>query len=453
MDAAAAPPPDLLTVAAPQSRGPPGASRPPGQRDPGGSPAVAAFDLLLQMLGTGLPAGQSLPVGGSGLPASAGAPGAAMAPGTATAAGACAGAAAPATVQGAGGAQSSAATLADWLRLALGGPGGDSTVPDATDASSAAAAAAKTGTPASAGPLPAALDPASASADSAPIDLQALLGGNADSQAQSQSQAQPLAALMTAPSERAAATDAQRRTQPSITPADGSTQVASDLQPADPSALHAADTPMLAALTQIPATVEKTTRLGDDALPLAVTPTTGVDAASATALPLVHASGGAHATAASDAPAQAALPQSSGDAIDTTAARWHDALATRIQWLVDHDVGEAKIKLNPPELGALDVKIALQDDKTYVQMVAHNANARDELAQGLPRLRELLSAGGLELGGATVSGGHDDRGAFGAPSPQPIARVAAFASAADDAHAGAPRARLVAGSAVIDTFA
>ena len=168
----------------------------------------------------------------------------------------------------------------------------------------------------------------------------------------------------------------------------------------------------------------------------------------------MHASGGAHATAASDAPAQAALPQSSGDAIDTNAARWHDALATRIQFLVDHDIGEAKIKLNPPELGALDVKIALQDDKTYVQMTAHSASARDELAQGLPRLRELLSAGGLELGGATVSGGHDDRGAFGSAAPQPIARVAAFASAADDLPPDVPRARLGgAGSAVIDTFA
>jgi flagellar hook-length control protein FliK len=160
-----------------------------------------------------------------------------------------------------------------------------------------------------------------------------------------------------------------------------------------------------------------------------------------------------HATEASAAPAQSALPQSSGDAVDTNAARWHEALATRIQWLVDHDVGEAKIKLNPPELGALDVKIALQDDKTYVQMVAHSASARDELAQGLPRLRELLSAGGLELGGATVSGGHDERGAFGSSAPQPITRLAAFASAGDDLKPAAPRARLGAGAAVIDTFA
>jgi flagellar hook-length control protein FliK len=279
--------------------------------------------------------------------------------------------------------------------------------------------------------------------------LQALLGANADAQ----SLPEPLAALVNAAGERITAADSQRRTPSNVTPGDGSALAASDLKPTDAAALHTLDAPVLSALTQIPAAIEKTARLDDDALPLAVAATTGTDAASAPAVPLLHASGAGHATAASAAPTQTGLPQSSGEAIDTNAARWHEALATRIQWLVDHDVGEAKIKLNPPELGALDVKIALQDDKTYVQMVAHSASARDELAQGLPRLRELLSAGGLELGGATVSGGHDGRGAFGAPAPQPIARVAAFASAADDAEAGAPRARLGAGAAAIDTFA
>jgi hypothetical protein len=64
-----------------------------------------------------------------------------------------------------------------------------------------------------------------------------------------------------------------------------------------------------------------------------------------------------------------------------------------------------------------------------------------------------LSAGGLEFGGATVSGGHDDRGAFGSAAPQPITRMAAFASAADDVRPDIPRARLGVGAAVIDTFA
>jgi flagellar hook-length control protein FliK len=138
-----------------------------------------------------------------------------------------------------------------------------------------------------------------------------------------------------------------------------------------------------------------------------------------------------------------------GGSVDTTAARWHDALASRVQWLVDHDVGEARIKLNPPELGALDVKISLHDDKTFVQLTAHNSAARDELSQSLPRLRELLSANGLELGGATVSGGHDGRagrysgaepgprpfGFAAASSPEPVMRAARAASSRIDVFA------------------
>jgi len=431
VDVAAAPPPELATVAASQSRGPPGAVRPPGQREPGGSPTLAPFDLLLQLLGNALPAGQSLPVGGSGLPASADATGAV------TAAGACAVADGPS----AAGSQASSATLADWLRLELAQAGGK----PATDGASAVDPAEPAGAPTSpSDPLAA----ASASADARPIDLQALLGANADAEPQ----AQPLAALATALRERVAGGDAQRRAPASFTQLQGAAAPAatSDLKPIDPSALHA-DLPVPVAVTQIPAALEKTIQI-DDALPL-VTPATGADSVSAPAVSLLHASTATHATTASAAAAQSAFPQSAGDAIDTNAARWHDALATRIQWLVDHDVGEAKIKLNPPELGALDVKIALQDDKTYVQMVAHSASARDELAQSLPRLRELLSAGGLELGGATVSGGHDDRGAFGSAAPQPITRMAAFASAADDLRPDIPRARLGAGAAVIDTFA
>ena len=110
----------------------------------------------------------------------------------------------------------------------------------------------------------------------------------------------------------------------------------------------------------------------------------------------------------------AALGQSASQPLDTAAPRWHDALAGRIHWLIDHDVGEARIKLSPPELGALDVKVSVIDDKTYVQLAASSALARDELTQSLPRLRDLLSLSGLDLAGATVSDGRHERPAHSA---------------------------------------
>lgn len=104
--------------------------------------------------------------------------------------------------------------------------------------------------------------------------------------------------------------------------------------------------------------------------------------------------------------ATAAAASTFGDApVDTRAQQWQEAFAGRVQWLVDQGVGEARIRLNPPELGAVDVKISLVEDKTFVQLTAATAAARDELAQSLPRLRDLFVASGLELGGASVQGG------------------------------------------------
>ena len=96
-----------------------------------------------------------------------------------------------------------------------------------------------------------------------------------------------------------------------------------------------------------------------------------------------------------------------GAPVDLRTPNWQEAFANRVQWLVDTQVGEARIKLNPPELGAVDVKISLVDDKTYVQLTTATAAARDELSQSLPRLRELFTGSGLELGGASVHNGRD----------------------------------------------
>jgi flagellar hook-length control protein FliK len=136
--------------------------------------------------------------------------------------------------------------------------------------------------------------------------------------------------------------------------------------------------------------------------------------------------------------------------VDTRTPDWQDAFAGRMQWLVDNDVGEARITLHPPELGAVDIEISLVDDKTFVQLTTSTAAARDELAQSLPRLRELLSVSGLELGGASVHDGRAGqqtpygRGAAGAfeRSLAPLASVDGFDGDALPALASGPRGRI-----------
>jgi len=80
-----------------------------------------------------------------------------------------------------------------------------------------------------------------------------------------------------------------------------------------------------------------------------------------------------HAAPAAAPTADASALTGHGAAIDTRADNWHEALASRVQVLVDQHLGEAHIRLNPPELGAVDIKISLVDDKTFVQLTAGNS--------------------------------------------------------------------------------
>src|SRR5262249_2643648 len=140
-----------------------------------------------------------------------------------------------------------------------------------------------------------------------------------------------------------------------------------------------------------------------------------------------------HAAAGATPTVDASMQAGHGAAIDTRADNWHEALASRVQVLVDQHVGEAHIKLNPPELGSVDIKISLVDDKAFVQLTAASSAARDELSQSLPKLRDLLSAGGLSLGGASVQGGSAGTGGHEAAPRIAVPAYAPFAgSDADD---------------------
>ena len=74
---------------------------------------------------------------------------------------------------------------------------------------------------------------------------------------------------------------------------------------------------------------------------------------------------------------------------------WAQALGERITWLVDQKFSTAEIKLNPPQLGPIEVRIALAGDSTQVSVSAHSPITRDALEAAAPRLREALTSHGL----------------------------------------------------------
>ncbi len=229
---------------------------------------------------------------------------------------------------------------------------------------------------------------------------------------------------------------------------------ANTLQPSSPP-LAAADTPDVVSPQTAPAATPFVTAMRGD-VAAASSPSTApvVEAGAAPGgHSTLHVATTQHASTTAQTTAAAATPDRAP--VDTTTPRWQEAFASRVQWLADQNIGEAHIRLNPPELGAVDVKISLVEDRTFVQLTTHTTAARDELAQSLPRLRELFAASGLDLGGASVATGRDGHARNdGGPTDPPYASRQAFASDGDEVAAtAAPSRRSAAGASRIDLFA
>jgi flagellar hook-length control protein FliK len=77
--------------------------------------------------------------------------------------------------------------------------------------------------------------------------------------------------------------------------------------------------------------------------------------------------------------------------------RWAEGLAERVSWLVREDRHSARLRLDPPDLGPLEVRIELTADGGSVQFTAAHPAVREALESALPRLREMLGAQGLPV--------------------------------------------------------
>jgi flagellar hook-length control protein FliK len=70
-------------------------------------------------------------------------------------------------------------------------------------------------------------------------------------------------------------------------------------------------------------------------------------------------------------------------------------LADRVSWMVDKNLNGAKLQVNPPQLGPIEVRIAVQGNHAQVWLTSHSAVTRDALESSSPKLREMLGAQGF----------------------------------------------------------
>jgi flagellar hook-length control protein FliK len=70
-------------------------------------------------------------------------------------------------------------------------------------------------------------------------------------------------------------------------------------------------------------------------------------------------------------------------------------IAERVSWMVDSNLNGAKLQVNPPQLGPIEVRIAVQGDNAQIWMTSHSAVTREALEASSPKLREMLGAQGF----------------------------------------------------------
>jgi len=94
--------------------------------------------------------------------------------------------------------------------------------------------------------------------------------------------------------------------------------------------------------------------------------------------------------------------------------QWGNRLGERTLMMVQQGPRVAFVQLDPPELGALQVRVHLgQGDQVSLNFSAPNAAVRDVIEQHMPRLREMFAEQGLNLAQSDVrdqSTGGRDRG-------------------------------------------
>lgn len=93
-------------------------------------------------------------------------------------------------------------------------------------------------------------------------------------------------------------------------------------------------------------------------------------------------------------------------------ADWKDMFSDRVEWILTQKIQEATIKLNPVNLGPIEVSVRIEDGQTSATFYSQNPQVREAIEASLPRLEQMLSNVGLSLGDTQVAAetfrGRDD---------------------------------------------
>ncbi|MBN3491597.1 flagellar hook-length control protein FliK [Vibrio neptunius] len=79
-----------------------------------------------------------------------------------------------------------------------------------------------------------------------------------------------------------------------------------------------------------------------------------------------------------------------------------DQVAERVQMMMSKNLKNIDIRLDPPELGRLQIRMSMTGEGATVHFTVANQQARDVIEHSMPRLREMLAQQGVQLGDSSV---------------------------------------------------
>lgn len=102
-------------------------------------------------------------------------------------------------------------------------------------------------------------------------------------------------------------------------------------------------------------------------------------------------------------PAARSFVAQTGVPVPVGQPQWSQAVGEKVLWLAAQNVTAAEIRLDPPDMGQLHVKVSVNQDQASVTFISPHPVVREALDQQLNRLREMFSDQGLNLVNVDVS--------------------------------------------------
>ncbi|EGQ8142333.1 flagellar hook-length control protein FliK [Vibrio parahaemolyticus] len=80
----------------------------------------------------------------------------------------------------------------------------------------------------------------------------------------------------------------------------------------------------------------------------------------------------------------------------------NEQVTEKVQMMMSKNLKNLDIRLDPPELGRMQIRMTMNNDLANVHFTVTNPQTRDIIEQTLPRLREMLAQQGMQLADSSV---------------------------------------------------